>query len=213
MLLTQARWNLLMEKTNFILVGASGHARVVMSVIEAQGHRVVGIFDKNTSILSLDGVTNEGDYNADMHQGAKAIVAIGDNKIRKRISKNLMHQLGNAVHPSVQLDRLVTLGKGNVIMHQAVVQRGCQIGAHCIINTKATVDHDCRIDDYVHIGPGATLCGGVSVGEGSLIGVGASVLPGITIGKNVTVGAGAIVLNDIPDNARVIGVPGKQVSE
>lgn len=206
------QWNLLMEKTDFILIGASGHARVVMSVLEAQQQNVLAVFDSNPEIKTLDTIPNEVEYRADAHENAKAIIAIGDNQTRKKLALSLAHPPGLAIHPSAQCDRLSDVGLGTVVMHNAVIQRGSYIGQHCIINTKASVDHDCKIDDFVHIAPGATLCGNVRVGEGSLIGAGAIILPNIHIGKNVVVGAGAVVHKDIPDSALIMGVPGKQIN-
>lgn len=39
--------------------------------------------------------------------------------------------------------------------------------------------------------------------------MGASVLPNLKIGKNVMIGAGSVVVENIPDNAVVVGIPGK----
>ena len=55
------------------------------------------------------------------------------------------------------------------------------------------------------------IVGGCSIGDNVLIGAGACILGNVKIGNNVRIGANAIVLNDIPDNAVVVGVPGKIV--
>ena len=49
----------------------------------------------------------------------------------------------------------------------------------------------------------------VKIGEGTFVGPGSTILPGRQIGKNVVIGAGAVVTTDIPDNKRVIGIPGR----
>ena len=54
--------------------------------------------------------------------------------------------------------------------------------------------------------------GGVEVGADSLIGASATVLPGIKLGENVVIGAGAVILSDVPDNQKVVGVPGRNIS-
>jgi acetyltransferase-like isoleucine patch superfamily enzyme len=48
-------------------------------------------------------------------------------------------------------------------------------------------------------------------GELSFIGISAIIIQGIKIGKNVTIGAGSVVIKDIPDNAVVVGNPGKVI--
>ena len=42
-------------------------------------------------------------------------------------------------------------------------------------------------------------------------GAGAKVLGSVTIGNNCKIGAGSVVLKDVPDNATVVGVPGRIV--
>lgn len=47
------------------------------------------------------------------------------------------------------------------------------------------------------------------IGNGCWIGHGVKIIKGVTIGNNVIIGGGSIVIDDIPDNAIVVGVPGK----
>ena len=69
-----------------------------------------------------------------------------------------------------------------------------------------------QIGRNVTVGHQATLHG-CTVGEGALIGMGATVLNGARIGRNAVIGAHALVAEgkDIPDNALVVGIPGKVV--
>lgn len=50
------------------------------------------------------------------------------------------------------------------------------------------------------------------IGNNVVISAGAKVLGNIHIGNNVMIGAGAVVVTDIPDNAVVVGNPGKIIS-
>jgi maltose O-acetyltransferase len=51
--------------------------------------------------------------------------------------------------------------------------------------------------------------GKVTIGSNVFIGADSIILPTITIGDNVVVGAGTVVTKDIPNNAVVVGNPGK----
>ncbi|KOO07640.1 serine acetyltransferase [Vibrio hepatarius] len=74
----------------------------------------------------------------------------------------------------------------------------------------------------VTIGSNATIVHGVTIAgknnqfptikDNVYIGTGAVVLGGITIGNNVVIGANAVVTKDVPDNAVVVGNPGKVIS-
>jgi sugar O-acyltransferase (sialic acid O-acetyltransferase NeuD family) len=192
----------------FILIGGSEHARVVLDVLLSTGVKVHALFDPKYS-GELFGVPQLGEYKPDQFSSASAIVAIGNNTTRQKASLNCKHTFGNALHSSAVISRFSTIGEGTVVFHGAIVQANAKLGKHVIVNTGAQIDHDCLIADFVHVAPSATLCGTVEVGEGSLIGAGATVIPGIKIGQWAAVGAGAVVTQNIPDYAVVVGVPAK----
>lgn len=184
------------------LYGASGHAKVIIDILNAQGVEITEIFDDFSTELSLNGikVSKPNSTNEDI------IISIGDNSIRKRIVENgSFQQFGIAIHPSAIVSPYAEIGEGCVVMQGAIIQSGAKIGRHCIINTGATVDHDCIIEDYVHISPGVNLCGNVHVGSGTQVGVGSSVVPGVRIGNWSLVCAGSVVVSDIPSNCVAAG--------
>ena len=119
------------------------------------------------------------------YNGQSDIVAIGDNRTRKRVVEERLRQgwwtNNAAIHPSAIIADGVPIGVGTVIMAGVIVQTGAKIGKHVILNTSCAVDHDCVIEDYVHIAPGAHLCGDVHIGEGTLVGVGVGIAPGTRI--------------------------------
>ncbi|WP_422006218.1 acetyltransferase [Roseivirga pacifica] len=190
-----------------ILIGASGHAKVIIDILEKSDVKVDYLVDANPDIKELVGyrVLNERGY-VPLSE-AEHIISIGANPIRKKLAEQFEVPYGWAIHPDAILGDDVTVGQGTVIMAGAIVNPSTQIGNHCIINTAASVDHDCEVHDYVHISPNATLCGGITVGEGTQVGAGATIIPGIKIGKWATVGAGAVVIKDVPDYATVVGNP------
>jgi sugar O-acyltransferase (sialic acid O-acetyltransferase NeuD family) len=191
-----------------ILQGGGDHARVVLDSLLAQGYNVKALFDPKYND-SLFGVKQLGEYSHQFEPEAKAIVAIGDNALRKRVVALTKHRFINTLHPSAVVSQFSAMGIGNMILHRSVVQAQTTIGNHVILNTGAQVDHDCKIGDYVHIGPGVILCGTVTVGEGAFIGAGSVVIPGIKIGAWSVVGAGSVVIKDIPDFSLVVGNPGR----
>ncbi|MDD2236520.1 MAG: acetyltransferase [Kiritimatiellae bacterium] len=199
------------ESLWFQLIGASGHAKVIVDIIRANGGEVVDLFDKNTAITSLMGIPVIGEYSSEQHRHP-IIVSIGDNYTRKRVVRETKPVFGRACHPSAVIANSVVWDEGTVIMHRVVVQADTKIGKHCIINTAASVDHDCVLEDFVHVGPNCGVCGGVSIGEGTLLGVGCSVIPGIKVGKWCMIGAGSVIIRDVPDGATVVGNPGKIIT-
>ena len=197
-----------MTKAQVILQGGGEHAKVVLDCLQAQGAEVLALFDPKYHD-ELFGVKQLGTYDAHFYPEAKAIVAIGDNALRKKVVGFTQHAFSNAIHPSCIISSHISIGKGNMILHGVIIQADTLIANHVIINTGASIDHDCEILDYVHIAPRAILCGRVKVGEGAMIGAGAVLLPGVKVGAWASVGAGAVVTKDVPAGHVVKGNPAR----
>lgn len=183
------------------LYGASGHAKVIIDILNAQGIKIKGIFDDNENIKSL----LEYPVIKPIEIQSPLIISIGSNEIRKKIADEINVEFGSAIHPSAIISEYAKIGEGTVVMQNAVIQSSSTIGKHCIINTSASIDHDCEVGNFVHISPNAAICGNVSIGEGTWIGAGTTVIQGVKIGKWCIIGAGSVVTKDIPDNALAVG--------
>ena len=193
------------------LYGASGHARVIIEILEKNGVKIHGLFDDNFAIKNLLDYPVLGPPGADNSVEEEVIVSIGTNAIRREIVRNHRFNYGKAIHQNAEISIRSTIGEGSVVIGKAIINIGSKIGKHCIINTSASVDHDCIIEDFVHISPNATLCGEVTVREGTHIGGGAVIIPGVTVGKWAVVGAGSVIIRDVPDFATVVGNPGRVI--
>lgn len=193
-------------KQEVILYGGGGHAKVVAECSKAANMLVVGFMDDDPSARLFE-YSHLGQYRSDIFSVMPMVIAIGNNRIRKKISEHVRHNFFNAVHPSVLISESSEIGIGCMVLHRAIIQSGSIIGNHVIVNTAAQIDHDGVLEDYVHIGPGAIICGNVTISEGTLIGAGSVILQGVKIGKWSTIGAGSVVTRDVPDNALVMGVP------
>jgi sugar O-acyltransferase (sialic acid O-acetyltransferase NeuD family) len=198
------------HELEIILQGGGDHARVVLDCLLDNGSHVSAIFDPKMS-GDMFGVPQLGKYDPSAFGNAQAVIAIGDNGIRKAVALNTKHAFANAIHSSANISSRSSMGVGCMILHRAIIQANSKIGHHVIINTGSQIDHDCQIGDYVHIAPGAVLCGTVSVGEGTFVGAGTVIIPGKKIGAWATIGAGAVVISDIPDFAVAVGNPAKVI--
>ena len=184
------------------LYGASGHAKVIIDILKANGLSIDGLFDDNDSINTL---LDYPVYHSNKVLGP-LIISIGNNKIRSNIVNQLEEiNYGFAQHPSAIVSSYATIDEGTVVMQGAIVQSCVTIGKHCIINTGASVDNDCTVEDFVHISPHCTLCGNVAIGEGSWIGSGSAGLHGVQIGKWCVICAGSVVAKELPDNVLAVG--------
>jgi sugar O-acyltransferase (sialic acid O-acetyltransferase NeuD family) len=120
-------------------------------------------------------------------------------------------ELPQIVHRAAIVSSWARLGGGVQVLAGAIVNADTEIGDGVIVNTGAIVEHDCRVGAHVHVAPGVRLAGLVTVDEGAHVGIGAVVIEGIRIGKDALVAAGAVVVRDVPDGARVAGVPARDI--
>ncbi|MDQ2178541.1 acetyltransferase [Marinifilum sp. D714] len=196
-----------MNKQMYIY-GASGHGKVILDCLEANGIEVKAFVDDDPDKEEFLGfsVVRSNELNGSAEQ---VVMGIGNNAIRKMLVEKFLFKSPVVCHSSSAISSRAEVEEGTVVFHNAVIQSGSKIGKHCIINTRASIDHDCEIGDYVHISPGSILCGNVTVGEGTWVGAGSTIIQGVTIGKNVMVGAGSVIRKNVPDNVLVVGNPAR----
>jgi sugar O-acyltransferase (sialic acid O-acetyltransferase NeuD family) len=205
-----------MNEKSVIVLGAGGHARVVISTLQAAGWHVAAVYDDEVSKQGqmVQGVEIRGPVKGlDLPSNTRAVIAIGDNLLRRAIASHFDFDWVSALHPAAWVDPSAKIEPGAVVCAGAVVQPGCHVGRHAIVNTLAGVDHDCRIGEFSHIAPGAHLAGCVIIGAGSLVGAGATVTPGVEVGEDSIVGAGAVLTRDLPSDVLAVGVPARIARE
>ena len=113
-----------------------------------------------------------------------------------RFSAHLSRFLtGVEIHPGANLGRRFFIDHGMGI----------------VIGETSEIGDDCSIYHGVTLG-GTTWKKGKrhpTLKDGVIIGAGAKVLGPITLGANARIGSNAVVVKDVPDDATVVGIPGR----
>ncbi len=193
-----------------IIIGASGHGRVVAEIAKKNGYEEIVFLDANETIKSCSGYPVVGSDTMAAELEGDLFIAIGNGESRKRLMRNNENRFFPVlIHPSAVIADDVQIGGGTVVMAGAVVNTGTKIGRGCIVNTSSSIDHDCVLGDYVHVSIGAHLCGTVTVKEETWIGAGAIVSNNLDLCRNCTIGAGTVVVRNIETPGTYIGVPAR----
>ena len=204
-----------MCEKKIVIIGASGHGKVVADIAKKNGYTDILFLDDDVSCQKCDSypvIGRSGD--AKDYPEYDFIVGIGNAGVREKIQENLVKlqlTLAILVHPAAVVAENVKLGEGTVVMAGSVINPGATIGKGCIINTCSSVDHDCQIRDYVHISVGSHVAGTVMIDKRSWIGAGAVVSNNLYICHDCMIGAGAAVIRNIDCPGTYVGVPIRKI--
>ncbi len=210
-------------KKPIIILGAGGHAKVLIEAIRQSVHEIIGLTDpvmaESSRFLGIKVLGHDDvvfNYSTSEVELVNGIGAMPGSKLRHELNERMEKkgfQFAKVIHPSAMIASDVEIGSGAQIMAGVVIQPGVRIGRSCIINTGSILDHDCVIHDDCHLAPGVTLSGNVDIGERTHIGTGTSVIQGITIGHDCIIAAGSIIHHKIPSNTKYIQFRKEQLEE
>lgn len=122
-----------------------------------------------------------------------------------------------------------------VVMKGAIIGSDCNICANSLIEGNVKIGNRVTVksgvslwdgiivENDVFIGPNATFTNDLFprskkhleshpstiIEQGASIGANSTILAGVRIGKKSMIGAGAVIVEDVPENAIVVGNPGK----
>lgn len=206
-----------LNKPEILLIGAGGHARACIDVIEGQDKfQIAGLVgsvkELNSRCLGYKVIATDDELPRLVREFEYAFVAIG--QIRSSIGRaelylkavELGFKLPVIVSPKAYVSRHAEIGKGSIVLHGATVNASARIGNNCIINSGAIVEHDVVVENHCHISTGAVLNGGVRVCDNCFVGSNSVVKEGIELGKGSIVGMGLCVRQRVAPDTCFVGV-------
>ena len=194
-----------------ILIGAGGHARACIDVIEMSGQfKIVGLIEKEGTNrqenMGYSVIGTDDDLLNLRQKYSHALVTLGQIKspaTRIRIFQRLQeldYRFPVIISPRAYVSKHAQISKGTIVLHDAIVNANAKVGKNTIINNKALIEHDAFIGDHCHIATGAIVNGEVTVGNECFIGSGVVTKHCISIGNNCVIGAGLTLKRDVESN-------------
>lgn len=189
---------------NLILIGAGGHAKSCIDVIESQGeYNIVGLIDfkekVGESLLGYPIIDCDENLSKHIIETNYFLITLGQIKSAQRrkeifeYAKSFGAKFATVISPRAYVSKHAKIGEGTIIMHDAFLNVGAEVGENCIINTKALLEHDVKVSSYCHISTGAILNGDVKVKDESFVGSNSTIVQGVEIPEKSFIKAGSLV--------------------
>lgn len=156
-----------MEK--ILIIGAGQYGQVVAEIAKDNGFDYEFV-DDNSYLAKFK--ISDLDYLKKFFN--KIAIAIGDPKIRERISIEIKlkgYSLLTLVHSKAFVSKSATLGDGCIVEAMASINSNVEIGKCCLICMGALINHNAKIEDYCQIDIGAVLQSREIIKKGTKVGI------------------------------------------
>ena len=204
-----------MSRSSLILIGAGGHARACIDVIEhLDTFNIAGLIGNEEELqhecLGYPVIGTDNDFPKLAKQYQYALITVG--QIESALARQRLYdqalaigfKLPTIISPTAHVSRHAVVGVGTMVMHGAIVNAGAKVGSNSIINNNALIEHDVIVADHCHISTGAIVNGAANIGLGSFVGSGSIIKQGITLGNNCVVGMGVAIRHHHAKNSRIL---------
>jgi len=115
------------------------------------------------------------------------------------------------IHPTAVISKFSTIGYGTCIQPFVAIGPNVTIGNHVQIFAQVLVGHGAKLENYCYVANNACIGADVLLKEGAYLGTNSTTLEFISLGKWSVTGIGAVVIKDVPDFAKVVGNPARQI--
>lgn len=194
-----------------VIIGAGGHATVLLDILKQQNRKVIAYISPDTAtnkglFAGIKHLQKDEDISQFTPEKINLINGIGhmpNSQLRAKIYKKfteLGYQFNGVIADSAIISSKASIASCAQVLAGAIVQVGSVIGANCIINTGAIIEHDTLIGANVHMAPKTLVCGSSKIGQASFVGAGATIINNINVGEYCVVAAGTCTVKNMPSH-------------
>ena len=196
------------DKLPILLLGAGGHCRSCIDVIEQDGRfAVAGIIDqpkalRRDHVLEYPIIGTDDDLPALRNRFQYALVTVGQlgsSAVRVKLFDTL-RALGfmtpTIISPRAYVSPHAVVADGTIVMHGAFINVAARVGCNCILNSCCLIEHDAVVGNHCHVSTGAIVNGGSTLGDHSFLGSHSTMIHGITTSPRLFFKAGLLVRSD-----------------
>ena len=205
-----------------VILGAGALGKSALEIFKGNDVIVFGFLDDSKALENQEidnvpvlGKLYEESIIGEIGKSAEAFIAIDENTVRKKLTKNLKKDREavpvNAIHYTSLIPESVELGFGNLIDAGVILGADSKIGSNCLIKAGARIDVGAQLGDFVQVGVGSNINAEVTVEDEVFIGSGVTIVASAVIGKGARIGAGSVVVENVEAGSTVFGNPAKSI--
>ena len=183
-----------------LIVGAGGQGCNCLDIAKSmKKFSEIAFLDdakKGERLYGCNVIGNVEDMAELKNQYDSIFIALGDNKLRKKLAKQafeLGYNMATLISPASCVSEFAIIGAGSVIFPSAVVEASARVKSGCIIAANATINHDALVEEYSIVFPNSVIRPYAVVGAMSTIGSGCVVVINTDVKKNSDVSDGKVV--------------------
>ena len=142
------------------------------------------------------------------------VLALGTPQDRKNIAlalKSRGAKFISLIHPLARVSPTAQIGEGVVVYPFAMINTGVRVGECCLFNAYSGCGHDAVVGAYSVLAPSAGVLGYAQTGECCFLSTHAMLAPKKKLGDGGVIAANSAALRNAPNDALVMGVPGKNM--
>lgn len=189
-------------KEKLLLIGAGEFGRVVLEHVRAQYDCAFLDDNLKNSVDGIPVIGTTGRIERLYGDYKKLVVTIGNNSLRERLynrAETAGFEFPNVIVPSAYISPHAKLGKGIVVLNNAVIQNNASIGDGTIINPGVEVRQDSTIGKYCLVYSNSVIRSLSYVGDRAWIGSTVTVSTGVTVGEDAIVEDGSTVKREMAE--------------
>lgn len=204
-------------KKQCVIIGAGTYGQVYAEYLK-DIYEIIGFIDDDSQLngVIINGYSVLGNYpflKQSISKDVSVFVPIGNNDIRVRLLKDLSNNgfaTPGFIHEETNINSSVKIGKAVYILPGTYIMPYTLLGNYIMISMGVNIAHHNRINDGCFFSQGTNIGASIEMGNNAFCGIGSTIMTGVKkIGQNSLIGAGAVVIKDVPDNAVVVGNPGR----
>ena len=205
-----------MEQEKILIFGNTNFAKMIAYYITTETtKKVVGFTVDKTyinepAIMDIEVLPFDDIDSLISRKEVKILPVIGYhkmNQIRRDIFDRIKQKgyvIASFIHPSAIVAENCSLGEGNIVLENSLIQPFVTIGRGNVIWSNVNISHHTVVGDYNFFAPSSSLAGNVTVGNQCFFGNNCTVKNETAIGSYTLVGAGAYVAADTKDYSVIV---------